>query len=80
VTNTDTYDRRALFAKEEARAFIKEAKLYPYHRVLDVEYRTSRLALLYQEAIGNTRFIVGLNALLDIIRITKSRVSPFYLV
>jgi ubiquinone/menaquinone biosynthesis C-methylase UbiE len=58
---------------------VKEAKLYPYHRVLDVGYGTSRLALLYQEAIGNTRFIVGLDTSLDIIRVAKSRVSPSYL-
>jgi ubiquinone/menaquinone biosynthesis C-methylase UbiE len=79
VTNTDTYDRHALFAKEKARVFIKEAKLHPHHRVLDVEYGTGRLALLCQEAIGNTGFVVRLDASLDIIRVTKSRVSPSYL-
>jgi SAM-dependent methyltransferase len=79
VTNADTYDRRILFAEEEARAFIKKTKLHPHHRVLDVRCGTSRLALLCQEAIGNTGFVVGLDASLDIIRVTKSRVSPSYL-
>jgi ubiquinone/menaquinone biosynthesis C-methylase UbiE len=79
VTNTNTYNRRALFAKEEARVFVKEAKLHPYHYVLDVRYRTGRLALLCQEAIGNTGFVVGLDISLDIIRVTKSRVFPSHL-
>jgi SAM-dependent methyltransferase len=79
VTNADTYNRRALFAEEEARAFVKKAKLYPYYRVLDVGCGTGRLALSCQEAIGNTGFVVGLDALLDIIRVAKSRVSLFYL-
>ena len=67
VANADTYDRRALFAPEEALAFVKEANLQPYHRVLDIRCGTGHLALLCQQVIGNTRVVVGLDASPDMI-------------